>query len=139
MVVRRRNCLWMIIVHSCHKRANHKIMRFEVLMNRRRLMNSPRNRFKVFDIEFVRVKITVPTNNIKRMRGVNEIRYLVFFFDFNQKIAFLIFWFYKSWRNNIALTKRRMFQQLSKFISVTFRRVNRRMRFYEKENSVFRL
>ena len=101
-------------------------------------MNSPRNRFKVFDIEFVRIKITVPTNDIKRMRGINEIRDLIFLFDFDEKIAFLIFRFYESWRNNITLTKWRMFQQLPKLISVTFGRVNRGMRFYEKENIVFR-
>ena len=100
-------------------------MCFEVLMNRRRLMNATGNWFKIFDIEFIRIKITVPANDIKRMCGINEIGNLIFFFDFDKKIAFFIFGFYKSWRYNIAFTERRMFQQLTKLVTVKFWCLNR--------------
>ena len=100
-------------------------------------MHSARNRFKVLDIEFVRVKISVPSHNIKRMRCVDEIPNQIFFFYFDEKFSFFIDWFYKRWRNNVPFTKRRMFQKLPKFVSVALWRVNRRVAFKDEKYIIF--
>src|SRR5690606_21942556 len=93
--------------------------------------------FKVFNIKFIRIEITVPTYNIERMGCINEIPDLIFFFYFDEEFTFFIFWFKKFGCYHISFTERGVFQKLAEFISVSFRSINGRMAFQNKKNIIF--
>src|SRR3970282_2698224 len=67
VIVRCRNCFWMVIVQSRNKRTNNKCRSFECLVHRRRLMYPSCNGLKIVDAEPVRGIVTIPTDYIKRM------------------------------------------------------------------------
>src|SRR5690606_11037562 len=110
MIVRCGHGQRMIVVHTRHKRTNYKIMGFEVLMNRRGKMYSARDRFKVFNIKFIRIEITVPTYNIERMGCINEIPDLIFVIYFDEEFTFCIFSEYK-WENGFPKQKEHYFHR----------------------------
>src|SRR5207249_1590553 len=63
------HCFRMGIQNSRGKSANDVSTDFKSLMDRRRLMNSARNRFKILGIKCERIQVAIPTNRIERMMG----------------------------------------------------------------------
>ena len=53
-------------------------------------MHSTSNRFKIMNTKSVRKIITIPTNNIKRMRCINYFMHHPFFFYLDNEITFFI-------------------------------------------------
>ena len=55
----------MVVKESWDKRAYHIIMALESLMNRRRLVDSPGNGFKIMNAESIRIQVAVPSHQIQ--------------------------------------------------------------------------
>src|SRR5437879_10199692 len=64
----------MSIEKTRRKGANNVAADFERLMNWRRLMNRPRDRFEILRVERERIKIAVPTDGIERMMREGDAR-----------------------------------------------------------------
>src|SRR5688572_22759447 len=59
-----------IIVEPRYKTADHEIMRLERLVNGRRLVYPPRDRFKIMYAEGVRITTAIPTDHIEGMMPI---------------------------------------------------------------------
>src|SRR5687767_11391168 len=119
MIVRRRDGEWMIIKHAWHERANNKVVSLKCLMCRWRLMDSARDRLKVFDVKYPRIEITIPANDIKGMVIQNVLTQPIPHFDVHFKLATLCVGLQVFRQPNVALRIRRMFEHLTKFIPIT--------------------
>ena len=122
MIIRRWNCIWMIIKQTRDKTTDDKTCTFKSLMYRWWLMNTTCNWFEIMYRKSPRIMITVPTNKIERMRPINIRINQSFFFDHNLKVTVFINCFKILWTSYIAFAKWRMLHQLSKMITITTRR-----------------
>ena len=111
-------------------------MCFEILVDGWRKMHAPRNGFKILDVEFIRIKISVPAHNVEWMCSINEIPYVVFLLHFYKKFSFFVVRSHKSGCNDISFAKRRMFQKLPKLIPVSFGGVDGGVTFHYQKNRV---
>ena len=109
MVVRGRNGLWMIIIHSGHKTANHKVVCIKSLMHRWWLVHTACNGFKIVDAENKWIAATIPPNYVKRMMGIMQTIQDAFLFCLDQKIAGFIFCLQILRRSYITFTVRSVF------------------------------
>src|SRR5690554_2483063 len=136
VVVRCWNRIRMVIIQTWNKRANHKRTGFKGLMDWRWLMDSSCNRLEIVNRKCIRIVKSIISNYIKRMCGINHIKDFVLLTYFYQEITLFVMGFYFFRTADIALTKRRMLQQLSKPIAVSFCGINRMTRLYNKQTVV---
>ena len=136
VIIRRWNRIRMVIIQTWNKRANYKCAGFKGLMHRRRLMDSSCNRLEIVNRKCIRIVKSIISNYIKRMRSINHIKDFVLFTYFHQEIALFVISFYFFRTTDIALAKRRMLQQLSKPVAVSFWGINRMTRFNNKQTVV---
>src|SRR5207247_4914857 len=94
------------------KRTDNKIICFESLMHRWRLMHSAGYRFKIVNGKCKWITTAIPTGHIKRMRAVMQAIKHSSLFRPDQEIAFLI----KAWQilrwTHVSFTLWPMLQQL---------------------------
>ena len=128
----------MVVIHARYKAANHKGVCFEGLVDWWWLMDSARDRFEIMNRHGVREVITVPSDYIKRMRGVHVIVQLALFLDANGEFTNLIKGFQTGRRSHVTFTIRAVFKQLPEMIAVPFGCVNRMCRFCDEQAIGFR-
>ena len=87
-------------------------------------MHPPGDGFKVMDGKAIRKIVAIPTYHIKWMGRVEHLVQNPLFFDFDDKVTFLIVGFQFLWQFVIPLAKRRMLQQLPKPVAVTLGGIN---------------
>ena len=87
-------------------------------------MNAACDRFKIFDVEYPRIKIAIPANDIKGMVIQNMFAQSIPHFDMHFKLAALCVGLQIFRQANVALGIRGVFQHLTKFIAVTFWRLD---------------
>src|SRR5690242_5552736 len=134
VVIWNRDRERMIIQHPRHKRADYKVRSLKRLMHRRRLMYASSDRLKVGNIKDPGILIAIPANDIKGMKIVpitgnsstNFKAHLVFtrLSMSNQLLR----------TTNITLTIGSMLKQLTIFVKIAPRRLNRAMRLYHQKS-----
>ena len=80
--------------------------------------------FKVMDGKTIGEIVVIPTYHIKRMSRVAHFVQNALFFDFDDKITFLIIGFQVLWKLVVPFAKWGMFQQLPKPVAVTLGGIN---------------
>src|SRR4051812_38065847 len=115
----------MIIIQTGTKTTDHKTCCLKSLMNGRRLMKPSGYWFEIMNGKSPWKIIAIPPHNVERMSSIHYFMHHAFLFYFHNEIPFFIVCFKNGRQFVVALTKRRMLEQLTLTILVTFRRVIR--------------
>ena len=104
VIVRRRNGLWVVIVHPRRKSADHKVVCLKSLMDGRRHVYAAGDGLKIFCIECIGIIVTVPTHHIEGVRIVDQAVQMILFPDDNGESPFFVPRVQPLWLANVAFT-----------------------------------
>ena len=122
VVVRGGNTVRVIVKQAWYERAHNESGTIKRLMNRRRLMDSTGNRFKVLDIESVRPKVTVPTHHVQWMMFERVSRNHAPCFNTDFELPRFVDRNDLLRDSNVTFAIRRVLKKLTVVVNVTLRR-----------------
>ena len=99
-------------------------MSLKGLMHWRRLMDSSRDGFEVFDVEYPRIEITIPADDIEGMVIENMLAQPVPHFDADFKLTALGVCLQVFRQTDVAFAIGRVFEHLTELIPVTLWRLD---------------
>src|SRR5690242_11681901 len=99
-------------------------MAFKRLVNRRRLVHFTGNRHEIIYVKYPREEITVPANNIQRVKIINIIMKLIVFFNLYKKLTLLIDGYQLLRGFKITLAVRRMLKVLAQGVFISLGSIN---------------
>src|SRR5579875_3746913 len=127
----------MIVIHPWNEGTNDKIVSLERLMNRRWHMDASSYRFKVVNIESIRIEKTIPPYHIERvmpknMRMNESSRFRPYF-----KLTEIRMCLQRFRQSKISFTKWAVFKQLSMLVPISLWCRNPTVCFNDEEFGIF--
>src|SRR5918994_1987394 len=104
--------------------ADHESVALERLVDRRRLMDPPDDRFEVVDIERPRIEISVPADHVERMVIQDDLVQAIVLLDEYGEISALIVGAEGCGTAHVTLAVRRALDQLPELVAIALRPPN---------------
>src|SRR3990172_5109993 len=123
----------MVVQLPRNKRENIKTRRLNRLMYRRRLVHPPSYRLEVVDVENPRIQVTVPANNIQRVKVEDVGHESIVNLHTDLKLTTLLMRDQFLRPSKVPVTERRQLHQLTIIVPVATRHLHRPPRLRHQE------